>query len=78
MEDDHHLISQVEELFFTIKPGARPHLLSGLGENQKDQINVLTKAGTNDLDDLESYAVKWLHGNHFHSAQCVNLNRVQD
>jgi hypothetical protein len=78
LEDEHHHLSHVEEFFFTIKLGSRPYLFSGLGANQKDQINVLTKAGTTDLNNVDSYAIKWLHGNHFHSAQCVNLNRVQD
>ncbi len=78
LEDDHHHISHGEEFFFTIKPTARPNILSGIADNQKDQLNVITKAGSLALDVVDSYAVKWWHVNHFHSAQCVNLKRVQE
>jgi len=75
--DDHH-ISHGDEFFFTIKPASRPNLFSGIADNQKDQLNVITKAGSLELEIVESYAVKWWHLNHFHSAQCVNLKRVQE
>ena len=78
LEDDHHHISHGEEFFFTIKPTARPNLFSGTADNQKDQLNVITKAGSLGLEIIDSYAVKWWHVNHFHSAQCVNLKRVQE
>jgi hypothetical protein len=78
LEDDHHHISHGKEFFFTIKPTARPNILSGIADNQKDQLNVITKAGSLALDVVDSYAVKWWHVNHFHSAQCVNLKRVQE
>lgn len=76
-DDDHH-IARGEEFFFTIKLGSRPNIFSGLGSNQKDQINVLTKAGSTALNIVESYAVRWLHISHYHSAQCVNLKRVKE
>lgn len=72
--DDHH-IAHGEEFFFTVMPVDRPNLLSGIGQNQRDQINVMT--ATNSLDSINAFAVKWWHVNHFHSAQCVNLRRVQ-
>jgi hypothetical protein len=75
--EDHH-ISRGDEFFFTIKPGSRSNLFSGIATNQKDQLNVITKAGTLGLETLDFYAVKWLHGTHFHSAQCLNLKRVQE
>lgn len=78
LENDEHHITQGEEFMFTIKPQSRANLLSGIGANGKDQINVLTRAGTAALDVVDAYAVKWLHGSHFHSAQCVNLKRVQE
>jgi hypothetical protein len=77
LEDDHH-ISQMEEFYFTIKPASRPNLFSGIADNQKDQLNVITKAGSLGVEIVDSYAVKWLHGSHFHSAQCVNLKRVEE
>ncbi len=78
LENDHHQISHGEEFFFTIKPASRPNLFSGSADNQKDQLNVITKAGSLGLEIVDSYAVKWWHVNHFHSAQCVNLKRVQE
>lgn len=74
VEDEHHLIAHGEELFFTVGPGARQDILSGVGSNGKDQINIIRK--TPSLESIDSYAVKWLHTNHFHSAQCVGLKRV--
>jgi hypothetical protein len=78
LEDDHHHISHGEEFFFTIRPTTRPNLFSGIADNQKDQLNVITKSGSLALEVVDSYAVKWWHVNHFHSAQCVNLKRVQE
>ena len=78
LQDDHHLGAHGEEFLFTVQPSARADVLSGMGSNQKDQINVLRKAGSSALDVLESFAVKWWHVNHFHSAQCKNLKRVQE
>lgn len=74
-KDDHHL-GQGEVFFFTIKPGARSNLYSGFAANQKDQINILTKPGSIALDIVESFSMKWWHTNHYDSAQCVNLKRV--
>lgn len=77
-EDAHHHkmmgVSHGEELFFTVKPSANPLVLNGLAQNKQDQVNLFTADGT--LKTLSMYAVKWLHGNHFHSAQCVNLQYV--
>ncbi len=79
LEDDHHIaVSHAEELFFTVSPAANMNVLSGMAQNKKDQINVMRKAGTTDLSNVEAYAVKWLHHNHFHSAQCLNLKRVKN
>lgn len=78
LEDDNHNISHEKEFFFTLKPASRQNLFSGVADNQKDQLNVLTRSGTLGFDLVDSYAVKWWHVNHFHSAQCVNLQIVQD
>jgi hypothetical protein len=77
LQDDHHGASHGLELAFTIAPGANPLVLTGLGSNKKDQVNVNQKAGSFGVDDLQSYAVKWIHINHFHSAQCLNLKQVE-
>jgi hypothetical protein len=77
LQDDHHGASHGLELAFTIAPGANPSVLTGLGTNQRDQVNVFQKAGSLGVEDLQSYAAKWIHINHFHSAQCLNLKKVQ-
>lgn len=69
--DDH--LKDEGELTFTIKPSGKPQILSGVGENQKDLINVLTSVGSTGLEAPVSFALKWLHGTHFHTAQCLNL-----
>lgn len=74
LEDNHHASAQGEVLYFRIAPTANPTILSGYAQNQKDIINVVRGAGAN---DLQAYAVKWWHQNHFHSAQCLNLRRVK-
>lgn len=77
LEDDHHHAAHGEEFFFTIQPSARANVFSGIGANQKDQINVVAKNAA-DLNTMDAFAVKWWHVNHFHSAQCVNLKRVAE
>lgn len=69
--DDH--LKGAGEVAFTIKPSGKPQVLSGVGENQKDLINVLTAVGSNGLESPVSYAVKLSHGGHFDTAQCLNL-----
>ena len=69
--DDH--LKHEGELTFAIKPSGKPQILSGVGENQKDLINVLTSVGSTGLEAPVSFALKWLHGTHFHTAQCLNL-----
>lgn len=66
--DDHG-----EELTFIVKPSLNPQILSGVGANQKDLVNVLTSVGSNGIDMPLSFSVKWLHGSHYHTAQCLNL-----
>ncbi len=76
LEDDDQHISREQDFFFTIKAAGRPSLFSGVASNQKDQLNVMSTAGSVGLAALDFYAIKWWHLNHFHSAQCVNLKRV--
>lgn len=77
LEDEHHnhkAVAHGDEFLFTIAPSANPLMLTGKGSNNKDQVNVFTKDGS--LKTISSFAVKWLHTNHFHSAQCVNLKHA--
>lgn len=69
--DDH--LKHEGELTFTIMPSGKPQILSGVGENQKDLINVLTAVGSTGLEAPVSFSIKWLHGTHYHTAQCLNL-----
>ncbi len=78
LQNDEHLASNAEEFFFTLRPASRANLFSGTAENKKDQLNVFTKAGAPAFKSVISYALKWWHVNHFHSAQCVNLKNVQE
>lgn len=67
-KDDHE-----HELLFVLKPSGKPNILSGVGDNQKDLLNVLVANGSMGLEAPVSFAIKWLHGNHYHTAQCLNL-----
>ncbi len=78
LENDEHLVSNAEEFFFTLRPASRANLFSGTAENKKDQLNVFTKEGAPAFESVVSFALKWWHVNHFHSAQCVNLKNVQE
>ena len=73
LKDGHNHFNHSELLTFSIKPSGKPQVLSGVGANQKDLINVLTASGSMGLDSPVSFAVKWLHGNHYHTDQCLNL-----
>lgn len=72
-DHDHGTEDHGDELTFTVKPSAMANIFSGFGANQKDQINVLVAANTKGLEAPTAVAIKWLHGNHFHTAQCINL-----
>lgn len=61
------------KISFMVKAGARPQFFSGVGENQKDMINILTTAGSKNLENPTAYSLKWWHINHFHTGQCQNL-----
>lgn len=74
--DDHNHLKHNEEHVFIIRPGANPLILNGLGSNQKDQLNVL-RQDQNSLTPV-SFAMKWLHINHYHTVQCVDLKLVHD
>lgn len=74
LEDDH---DHGDDFFFTLKPTGRADLFSGLGDNGRDQLNLIINNGIPDFSDLNLYALKWWHINHFHSAQCVNLSHVE-
>lgn len=77
--DDEHIHGQDKhgnEFNFTIKPSGKPQLLSGVGSNQQDLLNVLVTPGSKNLEAPVAFAIKYLHGNHFHTAQCLNLKLV--
>jgi hypothetical protein len=80
LKDDHHgAVAQNEEIYFQVGLSTtRTDVLSGFGTNQKDQINIFIRPGSQGLNEPHSFAVKWLHNNHFHATQCLNLRRVQN
>lgn len=61
----------------TVKAKAqKPDILTGLGENGQDQIALFLPAqvaGHIDLRNVNSFNLRWLHGNHFHTSRCINL-----
>ncbi len=75
LEDSHHkMAGHGEEFSITVKLSSDPLIYTGVGSNQKDQVNLVTTDGT--FKTLSLYAVKWMHFTHFHSAQCLNLKYV--
>ncbi len=48
-------------------------ILSGLGQNQKDQIAVMTEPGSQDLMKAKSFNLRWFHNNHFDNFRCGQL-----
>jgi len=75
-DDEHGHDKHGNEFNFTIKPSGKPQLLSGIGSNQQDLLNVLIAPGSAGLEAPVAFAIKYLHGNHFHTAQCLNLKLV--
>ena len=63
------------KISFMVKAGARPQFFSGVGENQKDMINVVTATGSKNLENPTAYSLKWWHVSHFHTGQCLNLTK---
>ena len=60
---------------FTVKTVAnKPGVLAGLGSNGQDQIAIFLDPKTLDLRNVKSFNLKWLHGNHFHTNRCVDMN----
>jgi hypothetical protein len=72
-QDGAHGGGHNEELDFTIAPTNRNDVLSGTGLNGKDQANIFVTPRSSGLSLPLNYAVKFLHGSHFHSTQCLNL-----
>ena len=58
---------------FTISPSGKPNMFSGVAANKTDLINILVAPGTPGLSAPTAFSMKWLHGNHYHTAQCLNL-----
>lgn len=60
---------------FTIKLlKDKPGVLSGVSNNGKDQIAIFLNPNDLDLRNIKSFNLRWLHGNHYHSNRCVNMN----
>jgi hypothetical protein len=68
---DDHKAAKGESLNFTITPSSNI-LWAGVGANGKDRVQVRLAPGA-ELTSPSSYAVRWLHGSHFHNIQCLNL-----
>lgn len=56
----------------------RPKTLSGTAENGSDQIAIFLGSPELDLRHATAFNLKWLHGNHFHTNRCVNLQVHED
>lgn len=74
--DDHKNLKHEDEMIFIVKPSAKPNIFSGVGANQLDQVNLLVTPGTIGVESPVAVSIKWLHGNHYHTAQCLNLKPV--
>ncbi|WP_413581666.1 hypothetical protein [Bdellovibrio sp. HCB288] len=51
----------------------RAGVLFGTGANGQDQIAVFLNPQDIDLKNINSFNLKWLHGDHFHTNRCVNM-----
>jgi len=68
-----HGRNSTETMDFTLAPAARPNTFSGTAG--RDTLNVVVAPATQGLEAAQSYAVRYMHGNHFDSAQCLNLRQ---
>ncbi|MEK2688592.1 hypothetical protein [Bdellovibrio sp. GT3] len=48
-------------------------VLYGTAANGQDQIAVFLNPQEIDLRNINSFNLKWLHGDHFHTNRCVNM-----
>jgi hypothetical protein len=71
IEDDHKE-NHGTEIVLTVAP-LKAGVMSGVGANGKDQMNVFVPNDASDLSAPTAYAVKWWHINHYHGAQCLGL-----
>jgi len=72
---DDHKSAQSESLTFKIIPSTDV-LWAGVGANGRDRVQVRLNPGSA-ITTPASYAVRWLHGSHFHNIQCLNLQSVE-
>ena len=64
---------------FTVKLHAnKPGVLVGAGSNGQDLIALFLDPQDLNLNNLQSFNLKWLHGDHFHTNRCINLQAHQD
>ena len=69
-----HGANHLETLDFTLAPSARANELTGTA--QRDTLIVALTPASTHLEAPVSYGVRYLHGNHMHSAQCQRLAKV--
>lgn len=56
----------------------RPEVLVGTGANGQDQMAIFLSSNNLDLRQANSFNLKWLHGNHFHTNRCLHLQVHED
>jgi hypothetical protein len=72
---DDHKSTLSEQLTFKIIQSTDV-LWAGVGANGRDRVQVRLNPGSA-ITAPVSYAVRWLHGSHFHNIQCLNLKSVE-
>ena len=72
--DGGHGSVNAEELDFTLSLNPVGNILSSTGANGRDTLQIEIMAGSRGLSAPVRYGVRFLHGTHFHSAQCLSLS----
>jgi hypothetical protein len=49
-----------------------------MGRVGKSQLAVEFQTTDLDFQTVKEYSVRWLHGNHYHNARCLQLKEHQD
>lgn len=47
------------------------------GQSGSSQLSLQFADSRLDFSSLQKYVIRWLHGNHFHNGQCINLKEHQ-
>jgi hypothetical protein len=72
--DGGHGSTEREELDFTISLNPTGNILSSTGANGRDLLQVEITSGTRGFAAPVKYGARFVHGNHMHSVQCLNLS----